>query len=69
MNRKIVKTALGRAIGDALVEYPLPVLPTEIAQRVAFADTATRGRSVMEAVPDEPAAAEITGLRHHGAFR
>lgn len=62
VNRKIVKTALGKAIGDTLVEYPLPVLKTEIAQRVAFADTATRGRSVLEAVPGEPADKEIDGL-------
>lgn len=62
VNRKINKTALGNAIGDALIDYPLPVLETEICQRVAFAETASRGQSVLEAVPRERAAKEITKL-------
>ncbi len=62
VNRKITKTALGKAVGDALLDYPLPVIATEICQRVAFADTATKGRSVLEAAPNEPAATEITSL-------
>lgn len=62
VNRKITKTALGSAIGDALIDYPLPVLETEICQRVAFAETASRGQSVLEAVPRERAAKEITKL-------
>ena len=62
VNRKITKTALGNAIGDALVDYPLPVLKTEICQRVAFAESASRGLSVLESVPQEPAAKEIRSL-------
>lgn len=62
VNRKITKTALGNAISDALVDYPLPVLKTEISQRVAFAETASKGQSVVEAVPNEPAAKEINRL-------
>jgi chromosome partitioning protein len=62
VNRKITKTALGNAISDALVDYPLPVLKTQISQRVAFAETAAKGQSVVEAVPGEPAAKEIKKL-------
>lgn len=62
INRKIAKTALGNAIGEALLDYPLPVLDAEVCQRVAFAETASRGQSVIEAVPTEPAANEIRNL-------
>ncbi|MCA9178401.1 MAG: AAA family ATPase [Planctomycetales bacterium] len=62
VNRKIAKTALGQAINHALIDYPLPVFGSQICQRIAFADTATKGQSVLEAVPNEPAAAEILNL-------
>lgn len=62
VNRKITKTALGNAIGEALIDYPLPVLQTEICQRVAFGETASRGQSGLEAVPRERAAKEIAKL-------
>jgi chromosome partitioning protein len=36
VNRKIVNTALGRDVVDALSAYEVPVLKTVIAQRGAF---------------------------------
>ncbi|MEP1645716.1 AAA family ATPase, partial [Rhodopirellula bahusiensis] len=62
VNRKINRTAMGDAIGQALVDYPLQVMETQICQRVAFAETAAKGQSVLEAVPNEPASDEISQL-------
>ncbi|HVX09917.1 MAG TPA: ParA family partition ATPase [Pirellulales bacterium] len=62
INRKIVNTAIGRDVTDALSEYPVPVLKTAISQRVAFAESATRGLTVFELDPDMPAAQEMNQL-------
>jgi hypothetical protein len=51
INRKIVNTAIGRDVGDALAAYALPVLQTAIAQRVAFAEAAATGQTVLERRP------------------
>ena len=48
INRKIVNTAIGRDVGEALAAYALPVLQTAIAQRVAFAEAAATGQTVLE---------------------
>ena len=62
VNRKIVNTAIGRDIVDALAAYELPVLKTTIAQRVAFAEAATTGNTVLELEPQSLAAREIKAL-------
>jgi chromosome partitioning protein len=62
INRKIVNTALGRDVVDALAEYPVPVLKTAICQRVAFAESAGHGQSVLETSPDSQAGDELTAL-------
>jgi chromosome partitioning protein len=62
INRKIVNTALGRDVTDALADYPIPVLKTSICQRVILAESAAQGRTVMEAGPTSPAASEIRQL-------
>lgn len=62
VNRKIPKTVLGKAIGDALLDYPLPVMEAEICQRVAFAESASKGQSVLDAAPTDLAAKEIKKL-------
>lgn len=62
INRKIVNTALGRDVVEALAEYPVPVLPTAICQRVAFAESAGRGQTVFETSPDSAAAKELMAL-------
>lgn len=62
INRKIVNTAIGRDVTDVLAEYPVPVLNTAISQRVAFAESATRGLTVFELDPDMLAAQEMGQL-------
>jgi chromosome partitioning protein len=62
INRKIVNTALGRDVVDALAAYELPVLKTAIAQRIAFAEAAASGSTVLETEPESLAAREITSL-------
>lgn len=46
VNRRIVKTAIGRDVRDALKELDVPVLECDISQRVAFAETLANGSSV-----------------------
>jgi chromosome partitioning protein len=63
INRKIVNTAIGRDVNEALAGFAgTPVLRTAIAQRVAFAETAARGLTVIEAEPSGAAAREIEAL-------
>lgn len=62
INRKIVNTAIGRDVADALSQYPVPVLPTAVCQRVAFAESATKGLTVYELDPDMLASQEIGQL-------
>lgn len=62
INRKIVNTAIGRDVVEALSEYPIPVLTTAVGQRVAFAESATQGRTVYELDPDMLASQEMNQL-------
>jgi len=62
VNRKISNTALGRDVFTALEAYPFPVLPTAVCQRVAFAESAALGSSVLETEPTGAAAYEILSL-------
>jgi len=62
INRKIVNTALGRDVVEALADYPIPVLKSAVCQRVAFAESAARGQTVFEAAPDHPAGKEVLAL-------
>ena len=62
INRKIVNTAIGRDVVDALASYAIPVLSTSVAQRVAFAESAGQGSTVLETDPTGPAAQEIKDL-------
>ena len=62
INRKIGNTAIGRAVRDALADYSIPVLQTTVGQRVAFAESAATGRTVLEAAPDSRASQEIRAL-------
>ena len=47
---------------DALADYSIPVLQTTVGQRVAFAESAATGRTVLEAAPDSRASQEIRAL-------
>ncbi|UEM24754.1 AAA family ATPase (plasmid) [Skermanella mucosa] len=63
INRKVVNTLIGRDVTDALGEFEdVPVLPVSIGQRVAFAESAGGGRTVMETAPGSAAAREIDAL-------
>ena len=62
INRKIVNTAIGRDVVDALAGYEIPVLAASVNQRVAFAESAGQGSTVLETDPTGPAAQEINAL-------
>lgn len=62
INRKIVNTAIGRDVTEALSEYHLPVLKAEICQRVSFAESAAQGRTVLETDPESIASREISAF-------
>lgn len=62
INRKIVNTAIGRDVRQALAELDIPVLDTTIGQRVAFAESAATGQAVRETHPSSVAAREIDNL-------
>ena len=62
INRKIVNTAIGRDVVEALTTYELPVLSASLCQRVAFAESATHGSTVLEDAPTSIAAEEIRNL-------
>jgi len=47
VNRKIANTAIGRDVRKALKELDVPVLKTDIGQRVAFAESMATGSTVL----------------------
>lgn len=59
INRKIVNTAIGRDVVDALSEYQIDVLQATVGQRVIFAESASAGKIVSEIDENTPAAKEI----------
>ncbi len=62
VNRKIVGTAIGRDVADALASYPVPVLKASISQRVGFAESAAAGQTVLETDPNGSAAQEVRAM-------
>lgn len=62
INRKIVNTAIGRDVAEALADFEPPVLSSAICQRVAFAESAAQGSTVLEMDPAGSAAQEIQQL-------
>ena len=62
INRRIVNTAIGRDVAEALAGYDIPVLKTHIGQRVAFAESAANGSTVLEDDPTSLASREIMAL-------
>lgn len=62
INRKIVNTAIGRDVTDALAQYHIPVLKAAVCQRVAFAESANTGLTVLETETKGIAAQEIRAL-------
>jgi chromosome partitioning protein len=64
INRKIVNTAIGRDVAGALAGYPMRVLNTAIGQRVAFAESAGQGSTVLDLDPNSAASREVMALTH-----
>lgn len=62
INRRIVNTAIGRDVAAALATYPLPMLKSQICQRVSFAESAAHGGTVLEAENENLAGQEIIQL-------
>jgi chromosome partitioning protein len=62
VNRKIVGTAIGRDVAEALASYSVPVLAAAVSQRVGFAESAAAGQTVLETDPHGLAATEIRAL-------
>lgn len=62
INRKIVNTAIGRDVSEALAEYNVPVLKSQISQRVGFAECAATGQTVLQTEPNGLASKEINSL-------
>ncbi|EJF78843.1 Sporulation initiation inhibitor protein soj [Candidatus Bartonella washoeensis] len=62
INRKIVNTAIGRDVGEALAVYPVHVLSASVAQRVIFAEATAQGKAVYEINEQGSAAAEIEAV-------
>ena len=59
LNRKIVNTAIGRDVRGALATLGLPVLKTDISQRIAFAEAMAKGQTVTDLEPRGQASKEI----------
>ena len=47
LNRKVAGTVIGRDVRHALKELGVPVLSSDIGQRIAFAETAASGETVL----------------------
>ena len=60
VSRKKARTVLGRQMRD--LASGLPVLESEITERVLFAEAITYGRTVQEMDPGHPGAREIAAL-------
>lgn len=62
VSRKIGKTVIGREIRTMAGEAGIPILDSEVEQRVAYAESLTMGKTIFEWSPDGPAAKEIADL-------
>ena len=62
INRKIVNTAIGRDVANALDHFETPVLLGHLCQRVIYAESASQGLSVVEVAPKSDAAQEVATL-------
>lgn len=62
INRKIMKTVIGRDVIDALASFNIPVLQSRLSQRVGFAETVGEGKTVLEIEPYSDASDEVRAL-------
>ena len=62
INRKIVNTAIGRDVREALASLEVPILDADVSQRVGFAEAVAGGQTVLDTDPDGTAAREVISL-------
>ena len=62
INRRVVRTVIGREARSALADQPMPALLSEVRQRIVFADSVAAGQLACELAPDSAAAHEIAAL-------
>lgn len=62
INRRVGVTVIGREARRALADEPLPVLLSEVRQRIVFAESVAAGELAIEREADSMAAREITAL-------
>jgi len=62
ISRKVVGTSLGRDAREALQIFGLPILKTEICQRVALCEAGIVGQTIQEYAPGSLAAEEFQDL-------
>ena len=62
ISRKIANTIIGREIRRMAAALGIPILASEITQRVAYAESLTMGQTIFEWAAASPAAKEITNL-------
>ena len=62
VSRKIGKTVIGREIRTMAAEAGIPVLKTDIEQRVSYAESLTMGKTIFEWAPTSPASTDIQKL-------
>ena len=62
VTRKIPGTVIGREMRHLIAQTGIPVLATEITNRVAFAESLTVGQSICEYAPRNAGTAEIKAL-------
>lgn len=62
INRRIVNTAIGRDVSEALQDYGVPVLHAQVFQRIILAESLAAGSTALETEPHGAAAAEVRAV-------
>lgn len=62
INRRITNTAIARDVRTAFESFEIPLLAATVSQRVAFAEAAAQGLTVIETAPGSRAAWEIDAI-------
>lgn len=63
ISRKVVGTVLAREVREALTVFNIPILKTEISQRVALCESGIEGQTINEYTPDSLASFEFNSLK------
>jgi chromosome partitioning protein len=62
ISKKIVGTNLGKEVRHALAVFNIPILKTEICQRVALCEAGILGQTIHEYAPDSQSTGEFDKL-------